>query len=1000
MQPYKPYQPAPEPRRRDSWEYYSTDEEDALQKPRSQRNPIAQANPPTDGPQSQPPIPASLRVGGGPKPPTVAAGFETITKDDVAEQRNDEKRPDDGIPSALRPGGGVRVETNPFLRKSPQNPAMQIPPPTESLASMGLGESESNLWHPPTPKTQNTAPSSTYSSMNAHDGSDAYVVDPNRPPIPTILPVHSPAADSPQQAYMMSPLEIQQNPWTSNTTNIPLSSPSPPQQLKPALTGSNNPFLPPSQTPTQTPPQSSPAPIPGDRDPFAPMGPIDYPAPPGPPPHISPIPSPSPALMSVPSDDDVDSSVGGLDKKGKSPARAISPPPVLSSHAYPDDDGMWDDLGSLDKGKGKAVELPAGPMDTVSTDDWNLVDVGPKFSPGPPAASHSVPQSVPQKVPQSTPQNANYDANPSLPPRQSGEASRWTPPRAPVDSKAETYEVKKIRWHDVNAPENPRTSPILVQNENGPCPLLALVNALSLTTPANVDDGSLVSVLRSREQISLNLLLDAVFEELMSPRRTDADGALPDVSELYAFLQSLHTGMNVNPRYVPTPALRDAFMRTSLTHLGSAERDGLIPGTFENTHEMSLYAAFKIPLIHGWLPPNNEPTYDALERHAPSYEDAQNLLFREEELDAKLSSADGLTPDEQQLYQDLITIKHFLAESATQLTAWGIHVITKVMKPGGCAILFRNDHFSTVYCHPQTKQLVNLVTDYGYRSHEEVVWESLVDINGERTQYLSGDFRVVGSAGESTGFGGYSEAHGSEWTTVDSRRGRGKQQEQHPGNQSSDEPPLSAAEQEDRDLALALQLQEEEDQRHREEVASREREQYLSNRVIEQQGRPQQGRQQFGEMPATRNAPWESGPAPPTPARPTVNTANISAAPQTSRPTPVRPTSQQVRPLIPPRRNIPPRQPEDGGEAPPTYEMAAHDELYSPPPGHPNHPSSTPGMSRQSTATSVRNAPAQPVRQGQRVSGQTIGQSLRASASNNNSNNTNSGGRDKDCIVM
>ncbi|KAG8406848.1 hypothetical protein J3459_018629 [Metarhizium acridum] len=277
-------------------------------------------------------------------------------------------------------------------------------------------------------------------------------------------------------------------------------------------------------------------------------------------------------------------------------------------------------------------------------------------------------------------EDESADERPPLPARSTGLQQKWVPSRPPVDAKAETYQVKKIRWHDTKSQQNPRTSPILIQNENGPCPLVALVNALTLTTPADNPDTTLVQVLRSREQISLNLLLDAVFDELMSPRRTNSEDALPDVSDLYAFLQSLHTGMNVNPRFVPTPEMVDAYKRTSLTHLHPTERGNLIPGTFENTMEMSLYAAFSIPLIHGWLPSQTDPAYSALERQAGSYEDVQNLLFREEELEEKLSSPDGLTEDEQQLYQDIMTIKMFLSTSATQLTAWGIEVIGKAMR--------------------------------------------------------------------------------------------------------------------------------------------------------------------------------------------------------------------------------------------------------------------------------------------------------------------------------
>ncbi|KAF3765517.1 hypothetical protein M406DRAFT_27030, partial [Cryphonectria parasitica EP155] len=338
-------------------------------------------------------------------------------------------------------------------------------------------------------------------------------------------------------------------------------------------------------------------------------------------------------------------------------------------------------------------------------------------------------------------------------------------------------------------------SPILIQNANGPCPLMALVNALTLSTPVGAEDAVLVNTLKTREQISLDLLLNAVFDELMSERRMTPDVSLPDVTELYDFLKGLHTGMNVNPR------------------------DNMIPGTFEDTREMAFYRTFKIPLIHGWLPSKDDPAYDAFKRQAESYEDAQNILFREEELEDKLSNpnGDGLSAEEQRIYQDVLTIKSFLYSAATQLTPFGLDVITKAMRPGSVAILFRNDHFSTLYRHPETLQIFALVTDAGYAGHQEVVWESLVDVNGERSEFFSGDFRVVGGPSQAEQFaaaGSPSASHGQqEWTTVQGKKGKGKNQ--------AEEPPLSPKEQEDHDLALALQLQEEEDQRHRSEQAER-----------------------------------------------------------------------------------------------------------------------------------------------------------------------------------
>ncbi|KAL2155434.1 hypothetical protein VTH82DRAFT_176 [Thermothelomyces myriococcoides] len=663
-----------------------------------------------------------------------------------------------------------------------------------------------------------------------------------------------------------------------------------------------------------------------------------------------------------------------------------------------DDAKVWGEAKPSDK---EASQLPAissnGP---AGSDEWNLIDIEPEPVPLSRQSTWENFKDDEDSAAEETPAaaEARPQEPPELPPRNTAERPPAPAPR-PVD-KSETYQIKRINWYDASAANNPRTSPILVQNANGPCPLVALVNALVLTTPADRTDTALVGALKSREQVSLGLLLDAVFDELMFERRPDPEVPLPDVTELYKFLEGLHTGMNVNPRFIPTPEVVAALKRTSLTHLHPAQRTDMVPGTFEHTREMALYSTFSIPLIHGWLPSKDDAAYDAFSRQAGSYEDAQNLLFREEELEDKLcNSAQGLTPEEQQIYQDVLTIKSFLSISATQLTKFGLEVIKQAMKPGSIAILFRNDHFSTLYRHPETLELLTLVTDAGYAGHAEVVWESLVDVNGERAEFFSGDFRPVGGAQHGQPSSSSRDAvpdnwedavnSGNDgWNTVQTRRGSTSRH-----GAPAEETFTSKHEQEDRDLALALQLQEEEDERARAE--RRRRESLLSEQYIEQQGRGgggsvgQQGgagrgnASQGGGVGSGRHASYSSpslvGGRRPTPAQPRLASAststqsvngNISGTGNSNRP---RPTTQTVRSLLPPRGSSTTatntttpltHRPADQEleDAPPSYEQAAKQEPYIPPVGHPAHPGSTPAAS-SSTATAAGGMP-QPQQEG------------------------------------
>ncbi|KAH9893863.1 hypothetical protein F4778DRAFT_748750 [Xylariomycetidae sp. FL2044] len=699
-----------------------------------------------------------------------------------------------------------------------------------------------------------------------------------------------------------------------------------------------------------------------------------------------------PALLPSPSESD---SQPWDDPLLPTPSLSSLPPKSPEVEEFREDRNIWDDVGSGNRSssKGKQPQLSATTTADADADDWNLIDHGPIEDPAPgnlskrstwenfqDAEDGKVQESDKAQEPRPS---SSTEAAPPLPPRRSVEVAPVAPPQparpqsASAANKSETYQIKNINWFDATAAKNPRKTPILVQNANGPCPLLALVNALTLSTPADQTQSNLVEALRSREQISLGFLLDAVIDELMSNRHAGSDAPLPDMIELHKFLEGLHTGMNVNPRFIPPDDSVKAQQPNPLRLL-SPERGTLVPGTFETTQDMTLYAAFSIPLIHGWLPPTDDPAYGAFMRQTSSYDDVQSLLFGEEELQYRLSSsATGLSEQEQQLYKDIISIKEFLSETATQLTPWGLEVITESMEPGTISILFRNDHFSTLYRHPQTHQLFTLVTDAGYYTHDEVVWESLADVIGKRAEFFSGDFRLVGGSGQRRQSDiltdnwhdeGESRSNGHEggWQTVQSRRSRNSRR----GEAGSTDPPLSPThEQEDRDLALALQLQEEEEERHRAEQSARRRESQLSEQFIEHQGR--QGNR-VGPRGRGGSASM-GGASPQTPAR-----GSSMGQGRGGRP------AQQVRSLISPVE-----------DAPPSYEQASKATPYEPPAGHPSHPESSPrtGAFRRRTAPDSQSVagPSTPLRgRQQNVTPVPAGTGSAQGP----------GGKDRDCIVM
>ncbi|KAF9884929.1 hypothetical protein FE257_000920 [Aspergillus nanangensis] len=358
---------------------------------------------------------------------------------------------------------------------------------------------------------------------------------------------------------------------------------------------------------------------------------------------------------------------------------------------------------------------------------------------------------------------------------QPASSSPMSESEAAPEQKTETYSIRKVNWMDATGAL--RETPVLVQNKNGPCPLLALVNALVLRAGQDTQPP-IVRALQTREQISLGLLIQALFDELIS--RLGPDDEFPDIDALSLFLTMLHTGMNVNPRL-------------------TLESDSSV-GTFLQTSDIKLYGTFGVPLIHGWVVAPSTEANEALNRVAQYYEDIQLLPFRKQELEDRVFHGGSLTPDEEQAMKDIQAIQHFVeVENATQLSTFGLDQLAGKLPPGSFSILFRNDHFSTLYKHPESRQLYSLITDAGYSNHAEVVWESLVDVNGFNTGFFSGDFRPVGNVATAT---------------PDPSGPRTSSNTAHPGpNARNRQPRLSAQEQADADYAYALSLQYQEEER-------------------------------------------------------------------------------------------------------------------------------------------------------------------------------------------
>ncbi|XP_008017499.1 ubiquitin carboxyl-terminal hydrolase MINDY-1 isoform X5 [Chlorocebus sabaeus] len=116
-----------------------------------------------------------------------------------------------------------------------------------------------------------------------------------------------------------------------------------------------------------------------------------------------------------------------------------------------------------------------------------------------------------------------------------------------------------------------------------------------------------------------------------------------------------------------------------------------------------------------------------------------------------------------QLVEKVITCKHssdtnlvtegliaeqFLETTAAQLTYHGLCELTAAAKEDELSVFFRNNHFSTMTKHKS--HLYLLVTDQGFLHEEQVVWESLHNVDGDSC-FCDSDFHLSHSLGKGPG---------------------------------------------------------------------------------------------------------------------------------------------------------------------------------------------------------------------------------------------------------
>ncbi|KAK4470331.1 hypothetical protein MN116_005895 [Schistosoma mekongi] len=253
------------------------------------------------------------------------------------------------------------------------------------------------------------------------------------------------------------------------------------------------------------------------------------------------------------------------------------------------------------------------------------------------------------------------------------------------------YHIKWIKF-------NNQTCPIITQNNNGPCPMIAIANVLLLRGTINLsNDSELISGNRLLAMLS-ELLLSKTPDDLDYGQQINYESNFRDALCLFPYLQ---TGLDINIRFT-----------------GVAD--------FEYTSTLSLFDLFNIHIYHGWLVDPDEHDLVAAVGNKTYNQLTEELL--------RLGSSDNC----EDLYRSTL-VEWFLNQSGSQLTFQGLSQLVTTLHDEELAVFFRNNHFSTILKHKDC--IFVLVTDIGLLNEPNIVWELLNDLDGD-TQFVDCSFQL------------------------------------------------------------------------------------------------------------------------------------------------------------------------------------------------------------------------------------------------------------------
>lgn len=310
------------------------------------------------------------------------------------------------------------------------------------------------------------------------------------------------------------------------------------------------------------------------------------------------------------------------------------------------------------------------------------------------------------------------------------------------------YTLKSVKYKN-------RECQILLQNENGPCPLLAVCNCLLLR-----DDIRLPAVATRNNIASIDDVVNTLADHAIHKHSIDGSENVYHIDELLKLFPTLQFGMDVNPKFI------------------------LGPTGVEYTNGIGTFDLMGVELVHGWLIDLQDETrvtvignktYNELTEMMIMGNEAEaemeTIQNKMQELHSKIDAiiqkrleitgkveedeedgTDGeshatlekqraelqqVMAQKTEIFEHGTIVQHFLEETSHQLTYTGLTELTQHIQEGQISVFFRNNHFATITRYNGTLYL--LVTDLGYANHPDIMWEKLDDISGD-TEYFDYNF--------------------------------------------------------------------------------------------------------------------------------------------------------------------------------------------------------------------------------------------------------------------